>query len=82
MSAVGGRNDAVIAVLMEPFVFQRNESSAVRFVPGRLEMIFRVERDVAQVQLRRARVDEVFQMQRAIRDGHAAAPCRSTGSCC
>ncbi len=40
MSAVGGRNDAVVTVLMEPFVFQRNESAAVRFVPGTLEMFF------------------------------------------
>ena len=36
--AVGGKNDALTTVLMEPFLFQRNESSAVRLVPGRLEM--------------------------------------------
>src|ERR1017187_6726704 len=40
MSAVGGRNDAVVTVWMEPFVFQRRENAAVRFVPGTLEMFF------------------------------------------
>ena len=38
MSAVGGRNDAVVVTLMEPLVFQRRDSSAVRLVPGTLEM--------------------------------------------
>jgi len=40
-STVGGRNDALVASLMEPLVFQRMESSASRLVPGRLEYFWR-----------------------------------------